>query len=320
MGYEAAYEAMTDRAVIQDAISPHKYAQWLEPGSNAWWVLKSSARPTGMESTLDGKLLPTIKEAFSHCRSGQNDVIFVLPGHTETIDSAFTTTTNKTLVAGTKIVGLGNSLESNAPLLTWNATGSTFAVDVADVTVANLAMTTSIDNVAEGFGVTGAGFKFLNNRVSVGLAGPLDFTIFIDLEAASDRALIAGNTMYGVTGAGSVITLSAAATGQKIAGNKITGVPTHVSTAGLINIAAACLDLSIEDNDLFATLANSTACILAADVAMTGTIRRNTYAIKAAGTATNGFVLAAGGSQLLVHFENYVSDTNVSGILSPAAT
>jgi hypothetical protein len=303
-------------AVAKWTGSPQLITQHLQPGARAYFV-RSAGKASGMDSSLAERLQSTVKGTLAKCRSGQNDVIFVLPGHTETIDSAWATD----LVASTKIIGLGNVRNSNAPLFTFNATGSTIDVDVADVAIANCRFTASIAAVAIGIDVNEEGFVFSGNLCTVGRAGPYNFTIFMDVGDDGEYATIVGNSFKGITGAGSVITVGAAAD-VVIANNHIAAVPTHISTAGLLNIDGNAQRLLIDRNSFSADLTASTCCVIVGDGASpSGSLRNNTYAVRGVAANTNGFIDNSGaGTPILSHFENYVADPNLSGILTPAAT
>ena len=94
----------------------------------------------------------TIKYAISQCTANNGDVIYVLPGHTETIASAGALTIN---VAGISIIGLGNG--SLRPTLTWSATASSVLITAANVTIKNFITKVSIDEVVSMFSVSAAG-------------------------------------------------------------------------------------------------------------------------------------------------------------------
>lgn len=259
----------------------------------------------------------TVKAALSAVRSDVNDVIAVLPGHAETIDSAWATN----LKAGTTIVGLGDANLDNAPTFTWNATGSTIAVDVDNVRLANLRMKSTANGVTEGIGVTGDGFQMLNCWVQLATAATDEYTLFLDLEASADDCLIQGNRMFGVTGENTdVIKLSAAASRQRIISNVIDYLGDAAGT-GAINVAAAVLQCEIAHNLITNRKAASTACIQIADVAATGAVHHNWLGTLADATGgTDGIKLAGTTSVLLDFYENYNCDgeKGKSALLSPA--
>jgi hypothetical protein len=99
-----------------------------------------------------GKPFKTIDYAIGKCTANQGDVIYVLPGHTETISAAGGITCD---VAGVSIIGLGNG--NLRPTITWSATASSWLVTAANVLIKNIITTISVDEVVSMFAVSAAG-------------------------------------------------------------------------------------------------------------------------------------------------------------------
>jgi hypothetical protein len=95
--------------------------------------------------------LATITAALALCTASKGDVIVLFPTHAETIAVAGGITVSK---IGVSIIGLGNG--SNRPTLTFSAVGSTFAVTAAAVTISNIRVTSSVDEMVKMFHVTAA--------------------------------------------------------------------------------------------------------------------------------------------------------------------
>lgn len=93
----------------------------------------------------------TIDYAIGQCTANNGDVIFVLPGHTETVSAAGGITCD---IAGISIVGLGNG--SLRPQITLSATTSTIAVSAANVTIKNIDIVPGVAEIVTVFNVTGA--------------------------------------------------------------------------------------------------------------------------------------------------------------------
>ncbi len=93
----------------------------------------------------------TIDYAIGLCTANAGDVIYVAPGHTETIAAAGGIAAD---VAGISIIGQGRG--SKRPLISFSATNSTFAISAANVLVKNIQCTPSIDEVVSMFVITGA--------------------------------------------------------------------------------------------------------------------------------------------------------------------
>lgn len=125
-------------------------------GGDVYWVgaTAGSTWLAGVDSPNYGsKDLPfaTIDYAVGKCTASNGDVIYVLPGHTETVTVAGGITVD---IAGISIIGLGNG--SNRPVITLSATGSTIAVSGANVTFKNLNIVAGVAEIVSVFNITAA--------------------------------------------------------------------------------------------------------------------------------------------------------------------
>jgi len=93
----------------------------------------------------------TIDYAIGKCSSGNGDVIFVLPGHTEAVAAAGGIACD---VADVSIIGLGRGAKRPTVTLA-TATTASVTVSAANVTVKNIIFVANLDNVATCFTVTG---------------------------------------------------------------------------------------------------------------------------------------------------------------------
>lgn len=111
----------------------------------------------------------TIAAAVALCTASGNDMILVLPGHTETVTGAAGIAVN---VAGVSIVGLGNG--ADRPTITFTtAVGASMDVTAASVLIKNIVFVNGIDNQTAMNNVTGADVTFDNCewRISDGTNG-----------------------------------------------------------------------------------------------------------------------------------------------------
>lgn len=111
----------------------------------------SGTGAAGNTDSSPDRPLATITQALTQCTADKGDVVVVMPGHAETIATAGGITVSK---AGVSVVGLGNG--ANRPTLTFSAVGSTFAISGANVLVANLRCTSSVDEMVKMFHITAA--------------------------------------------------------------------------------------------------------------------------------------------------------------------
>ena len=233
--------------------------------------------------------LNSIDNAIGKCTASKGDVIFVMPGHAETISGAGGITCD---VAGVSIIGLG---EGNLrPTLTWSATASSILITAANVTLRNLITTISEDEVVSMFscsaagctldaidfveygakGATGQALQFLlttaaadnltmmNCRHKQDTAGNTA-QIWIQL-VGTDNSRILNNSIYMTVKAATTsicISGSTAVVGCEISGNKIAWLGATVTTP--INLVTTSTGI-ISDN----RVAGGAAVI--ADAAITG--------------------------------------------------
>src|SRR5690606_16155543 len=96
----------------------------------------------------------TIDYAVGKCTANKGDLIIVLPGHAETVSAAGGLDLD---VAGIRIVGIGNG--RNRPTITvGGVVGAGITVDAANITLENVVITTSLDNVTLVLDVKAADF------------------------------------------------------------------------------------------------------------------------------------------------------------------
>src|SRR5574341_1151103 len=104
------------------------------------WFVDSAASGAGA-TTAHGRTpdapFSTLAYAFSSALPGSGDVIYVMPGHAETVNAAGDITMN---VAGVTVIGLGQG--SARPTFTYATdTASTWLISAANVTVKNVLIT-----------------------------------------------------------------------------------------------------------------------------------------------------------------------------------
>lgn len=283
-------------------------------GANVIYV-----RSTGPQSAdppaLTGKIVATLAAGIAQCRSGLYDTVVCLPGHSESVS---TSTMLSSLVAGTRIVGVGRG--GNMPAFRWTATGSQWAISVADVLISGLRLRLEGANgVVKAINVTGADFRMQACDVEVASGAALKATIAVEIGTGATRAEIIGNRFRGsathnVTDG---VLVAAAVDGVTITDN----VMQFSATAANGNIrvgAVAATNLDISRNRLANSHTASTACIALGAAAMTGICSDNRMSTINDGTA-NAQGITVGAGCLVRFFENYSSDEAVkSGVITPA--
>jgi hypothetical protein len=262
---------------------------------------------------VQSKWVPDIASGLSRCRSGRNDVVVVLQGHTENVSS----TTFSGLVAGTRLIGIGRG--SNRPNLRWTATTSQLALAVADVSIHNFIFRCEGAVVVKAIVVTAADCGIYNCDIDVGSTASTNLsTIGIELGTGAHRFELKNNYIHGIAGATptQVIKIIGVGDGAVIEGNDIHAATSAVAV-GVIDIGVAATGLRIRNNSLWNRLASSETVLSCGAFAATGVVEYNRGAVEA-GTPVSD-VFEDNATALLRFFENYATDTkNTSGLLSPA--
>lgn len=126
------------------------------PGKTYWVSNVTTGLLVGQRGGSDGNKgtfdspFSTIDYAIGQCVANRGDIIFVKPGHTESISTAAFITAD---VAGVAIIGLG--IGSNVPTLTWTVEAATISVTAANVSFTNMKFVNNFANITTMFNVTG---------------------------------------------------------------------------------------------------------------------------------------------------------------------
>jgi hypothetical protein len=107
-----------------------------------WWVHSGTGSDTANSGEGPDDALATIDAAINKCVASVGDIVFVMPGHAETIAAAGIVAD----VIGLSIIGLG--IENNRPTITFSATGSDVDIDATDVCISGLRFVSSVNNLA----------------------------------------------------------------------------------------------------------------------------------------------------------------------------
>lgn len=258
---------------------------WIKPGGQVVAYVRSTGVQSGDLPEVAANLVATIDAGVNKCRAGMNDIVYVLPGHTETITAGLFTA-----VSGAQIIGCGTPGAANAPNVTLSATAATIALSAANMTIAGLNINSATASITGAIVVTAAGVTLANNFIS--------FT-----------GALGANPPIAVTGAANFT----------MAGNHVVAN----STDPVVEVTGAgSTNLVIRENMIRQSQATSGgACITLANTAgISGMISRNF--LKMAGGVAAGGLLSAVGANILANvglFENYAVDNGAgSASLEPA--
>jgi hypothetical protein len=221
--------------------------------------------------------LATVAKALTLCTANNDDVIYVLKGHAETLASAAAIACS---VAGVSIIGLGNGRQR--PVFTWaTSTAATWTVSAANVHLENLVFVgTGIDAVVTMFAVTGDDCTFQGcefDHANATNQAALGITI-----TGTDRFRFLFNKVHGTADAGTTnfIQIVGASSKQKdyeFIGNSFIGAYT-TSLGAINNITVAMVNMVVRDNVFVNLTASATKCIVTL-TASTGLVMRNAFGI-----------------------------------------
>lgn len=273
------------------------------PG-RVFWVYNGTALQSGQRGGSDGNKgtydspFSTIDYAVGQCVANRGDIIFVKPGHAETIDSATDIVLD---VAGIAIVGLGHG--SSRPTLTFSvATTANIPVTAANITVHNILHKANFADIVSAYTATGT-------------ATPTDFCVN-GCEFRDGSSVL--NFLKTVTGNATANSMD----GFTYANNKVFGLSTTAASQAVI-IAAATDRTTYLDNFVVYPVLNDTAALVdfGANNQLNLDMGRNK--VFRPSTSTTGGSLFSGGA---TGSTGYVYDNyswhldNSAGLLAPTGT
>lgn len=250
----------------------------------------------------------TIDYAVSLCNASAGDVIYVMPGHTETVDGAGALALD---VIGIHVIGLGAG--GIQPIINMTDDAATVEIGAANVTLEGVHFVMSSDDVAVVLDVNADDFTLRKCRFSQSAVDNAGTICVQDaLATASDRITVedchaimydAANThFFNFAGTGD---------GHIVRNNVLIGDwgTITIGGAGVVTLA------TITGNYIQSAATTNDSGINLADTA-TGFIAHNLMGIASGDGSTDGVNAIACNA-----FENYVTDgAGVQGILDPAAT
>lgn len=295
------------------------YGSWLAPGARVAAYLG----PAGIfeDTYSENKRVGTLAQALAHCRSGKGDVIFVLPGYSENISAADYASA---LVAGTRIIGLGNVNESTAPKLTWTATAGTFLLDQANCVIQNMVLDwAGIDNVAAPITVSAAGCALIGNKIIVqSAAGSAGADQGVEVAATghgfrfNDNVCLTDDEGEPLTGGG-IVEISGAANDVEVARNYLCGAA--AATVGLIRVSAAATNIRVHHNTVInlETTSGAVGILISSATAMGSVTDNDIKVMTGADPNASDIGLSLNGATLILNARNYcVDDSDLGALLT----
>lgn len=274
------------------------------PGKAFWVYNGTTGLMPGQRGGSDGNKgtfdspFSTLDYAVGQCVANRGDIIFVKPGHAETISTAAILVLD---VAGIAIVGLGQG--SSRPTLTFstNATAN-IPVTAANITVHNILHKANVADCVSAYTATGTNT-------------PTDFTI--DACEFRDGSSVL-NFIKCVTGNATANSMD----GFTFSNNKVRGLATTAATQACI-MAAANARQTYANNFVVYPVLNDTATLV--DFGANSQLDLNIYGNRVfrPSTSTTGGSLFSGGSTASTGYvyDNYSWHLDASaGLLAPTGT
>lgn len=236
----------------------------------------------------------TVKLALASCVASRGDVIFVLPGHTESITSATDLALN---IAGVAIIGLGRG--SLRPTFTYTtAATANIPVSVANVAVRNCIFIANFADITSAFTTTAAPEFSIRNCE------------FRDTDATHNFLALVTTT----------VTVNA--DGLEFSANRVIITGTTAATTP-IKVAGTIDRLTINDNFITKAALDNTSCLLASGALVCTNLEmaRNMIHSKNLDSATGGFLITTSSttSTGMVH-DNYVKGLDVAAAVLITST
>ncbi len=240
----------------------------------------SAATVSGLGQVGQGiaqRSFTSVDAALAQTVSGRGDIIYLLPGYTESITGAdaWPSLGTKTDIS---IIGMGHT--TNRPTITWTASGSTVLMDSANFSINNCVLqlepTTGTVTVAAPITVSAAGCSITNCRINCGTDSSNKVTIGVTTTAAANDFVFQGNVVRGAAAATCTTFLRVVGGANVvITDNDIACGTTAAAVGPIQNLTTAATTVDISRNKICNCAASSTACITWALASSTGWIADN---------------------------------------------
>lgn len=269
-----------------------------------FWVSNVAAPPRGQRVGSDNSRgtfdqpFATIAYAVSQCLANAGDVIFVKPGHAETIANATTLALN---IAGIAIIGLG--VGSNRPTLTFStANTANIPVTAANISVSNILHKANFLNIASAYTVTGT-------------AVATDFTID-NCEFRDGTSAL--NFVKTVTGNATANSMD----GFTYNNNKVYGLATTAATTAVIMAAANDRQNYTNNWVVYPALSDTAALVAFGANSHTNLLISGNRVVRPSTSSTGGLLMSGGSTASTGYVvDNYLWHLdNSAALIAPTGT
>lgn len=276
------------------------------PGK-VYWVGNNAALLTGEKGASDGlsndgsylKPFASIDYAIGKCAADRGDVIYVRPGHVETIDAASAVDLD---VAGVTVIGLGRGAKQAR--FDFTDTAGTVVVDADNVSIVNMNFHANVSGVAIGLSVLAGATDLLLSgcKFDVEATATDEFLISVNFGVGCDGFVVEDCIMdMGLGGAATGIKLVGATAGGNIRKCRIVGDYSQACIAGITTLST---EIYIEDNFLSNGTSGNIGAVEVVEMltGTTGIIRRN-HSLCNVATIAAHYV-----ADTMAFFENYATE------------
>jgi hypothetical protein len=293
------------------------------PGQ-VFWVGNSTVLSPGARGASDGNdgtynaPFATLEYALSRCVASRGDLIFIKPGHAESIANATTLTFDK---AGVAVVGLGQG--SLRPTFTFTtANTANIPVTAGNITIHNCLFVANFAAIASVFTLTAAPEFVVDGCEFRDTSSILNFVTIVTtvVSTNNDGLVFTNNNVFGLGTTAATTPIKIAATHNRltISDNRITLAVLNNTSALLAHGALVVSNLLMQNNRVYRPNTDTA----------TGGILITTTATTNTGLVCDNFVRALDAAAALLMptgtsygaFNNYYTgEADLSGFLLPAA-
>lgn len=299
------------------------------PGQVYWVSNASTSVLPGQIGSSDGNPgtfnapFSTLNYALSRCTASRGDIIFVKPGHAETVSSA---TALAFSTAGVAIIGLG--VGTSRPTFTLD-TGNTTTITVSanDMSIQNCVFVANFLNIAALFTLTTAKNFTFENCETKDTSAILNFANIITTSAtsnANDNLGVIGSkfSLLHATAAANLLKVTGTQDGIYVADNLYLSTTTDAGAVIVVSAAKVMTNFYLLRNVFTLVNAAATATgylITSAQAGSTGMIHDNTDFCLANTTYLSSLAVTAGtGLRFGINRHSRTADKS-SGAVLPAA-
>ena len=262
--------------------------------------------------------LATIDYAIGLCTASKGDVIYVLPGHAESIAAAAGIDCD---VIGISIIGLGSgTLKPTVTFIT--ADTADVDIDAANVTIRNIRFVTNIASLAAPIDVNAAGFtledcEFLGNDA----ADETNLITVITDAAANDMTIRRCRFMYLNTVDATPVTTTSTECIRLVGADRAVIEDNYISgdftTSAINGITTASKEISINRNQIHNIATENIAGVIDLVAACNGVIGHN-YGFMGYTTSLAAIIDPSSCGMIENYFSNVVTETG--GLVGTAST